>query len=300
MNLTQIELLRTLNENGYNLSRAAEKMHLVQSAVSRQLILLEQELGAAVVRRHGKKILGPTHLGEKILAQALTIYTAQKNIYAMAEEHHQGETGTLRIATTHTQAKYFLPGPIQKFRHKYPNVKIYIEQSAPESLIEILHKGEADLAICTEKIAEDETLAIEPCYAWHHGLVMPKDHPLTQGTLDLPRITRYPILTYASGYTGRSKIEQAFKDCDQKLDIVLSAADTDIIKTYVRLGLGIGLIANMAYHPSYDNDLILRDLTGLMPGALTKIAYLEERYLPAYCLHFIEELRIAAGEFSES
>ncbi|MDT8407480.1 MAG: LysR substrate-binding domain-containing protein [Methylococcales bacterium] len=294
MNLTQIELLRILNDTGYNLSRAAEKMHLVQSAVSRQLLLLEQELGAAVVRRHGKKLLGPTPLGEKVLNQAQVMHGARQNIYTIAAEHQQGDVGTLRIATTHTQAKYFLPRPIQKFRAKHPKVKIYIIQSAPESLVDLLHKGEADLAICTEKVAEDQTLTVESCYAWHHGLVMQKHHPLATGPLDLERLTQYPVLTYLPGYTGRSKIEAAFAHCSNKLDIVLSAADSDVIKTYVRLGLGVGLIAGMAYHPEQDHDLLLRDLTDLIPCAVTKIAYQEAQYLPAYCQHFIDELRQTA------
>lgn len=294
MNLSQIELLRALHENGFNLSKAADSMHIVQSAVSRQLHLFEEELGSPLLTRNGKKLTGLTELGQKVLAQALTIQQAKKNIKSLASEYRNGDTGILHVATTHTQAKYFLPKPIQRFRAKYSGVKVYIVQSSPDHLIDFLHKDQADLAICTEKVAEDETLIIKPCYEWHHAVVVPKEHALANGALTLERLASFPILTYSLGFTGRSNIEKAFNDRELKMDVVLAAADTDVIKTYVRLGLGVGLIASMAYDPVTDADLVVRNLSGLIPSSTAKIAYLRQNYLPAYSRHFIEELLDAA------
>lgn len=296
MNLSQIDLLRLLHENGFNLSKAADTMHIVQSAVSRQLQLFEEELGAPLLTRHGKKLVGFTPLGQQVLEQTLTIQQAKKNIHAIANEYRNGDSGILHIATTHTQAKYFLPKPIQRFRAKYPEVKVYILQSSPEHLIDFLHDGQADLAICTEKVAEDETLVVKPCYAWHHAVVVPKQHALASDELTLERLAAFPILTYSFGYTGRSNIEKAFTELGLRMDVVLAAADTDVIKTYVRLGLGAGLIAAMAYDADFDRDLTLRSLSHLIPNSLTKIAYLRQSYLPAYVRHFIAELQEVAGD----
>lgn len=290
MNMNQFELLRVLVENGFNLSKAADRMHVVQSAVSRQLQLFEEELGSPLLTRHGKKLTGLTPLGHKVLEQALAVQQAQKNIQTIASEFKHGDIGVLRIATTHTQAKYFLPRPIRCFRDKYPRVKIYIVQSSPEHLIDFLHQDQADLAVCTEKVAEDQTLVIKPCYEWHHAVVVPREHALATGELTLERMAAYPILTYSFGFTGRSNIEKAFSGAELEMDVVLAAADTDVIKTYVRQGLGIGLIAEMAYDPVFDKDLVVRNLSHLIPSSLTKIAYLRQHYLPLYGKHFIEEL----------
>ncbi|MGR9053409.1 MAG: LysR substrate-binding domain-containing protein [Gammaproteobacteria bacterium] len=301
MNLSQIELLRILHETGFNLSKAADRMHVVQSAVSRQLQLFESELGSPLIERRGKKLNGLTPLGLKILEQALTVHQAKRNILSIASEFRNGDAGILHVATTHTQAKYFLPAPIRRFRDKYPRVKIYILQSSPEHLIDFLHHNQADLAICTEKVAEDDSLVVSPCYEWHHAVVVPKRHPLAGGELTLERLASFPVLTYSFGFTGRSNIEKAFGELGLKLDVVLAAADTDVIKTYVRLGLGVGLIAEMAYDPAFDSDLTVRSLSHLIPCSITKIAYLRQHYLPAYCRHFIQELLDAAGniEFRE-
>lgn len=296
MNLSQIELLRILQETNLNLSKAAEKMHVVQSAVSRQLQLFEEELGSPLFERTGKKLTALTPLGMRVMEQVANIHTAKKNIQAIAADYLDSNHGAIHIATTHTQAKYFLPTPIRRFRDKYPGVKIYIVQASPEQLITQLHNHKADIAICTEKVDEDSTLITRPCYGWHHAAVMLPDHPLSQGELTCERLASFPVLTYNFGFTGRSNIEAAFTNAGQELDITLTAADTDIIKTYVRLGMGVGLIAAMAYDPLVDQDLVLRDLSHLIPGSSTKIAYMKHNYLPLYSQHFIEELLIAAQE----
>ncbi|MGZ4958393.1 MAG: LysR substrate-binding domain-containing protein [Methylomonas sp.] len=290
MNLNQLELLQVLQETGLNLSKAADKMHVVQSAVSRQLQLFEAELGSPLFERQGKKLVGLTSLGERIMEEVDLINQAKKNIQVLADDFLENRNGTLHIATTHTQAKYLLPIPVQKFRAKFPDIKVYMVQSSPENLIDLLHHHQADIAICTEKLAEDEKLVVRPCYEWHHIAVVPKDHPLAQGEITLQRLAAYPILTYSPGFTGRSTIEKAFGESGLELDITLAAADSDVIKTYVRLGLGVGIIAGTSYEPNKDSDLLALDLKHLIPGSMTKIAYLKQLYLPSYCRYFIEEL----------
>jgi len=297
MNLSQIELLRVLQETQLNLSKAAEKMHVVQSAVSRQLQLFEEELGSPLFERSGKKLVALTPLGQRVMTEVASICQAKLNIQSIAADFLDSNQGTIHIATTHTQAKYFLPKPIQRFRLKYPGVRIYMVQASPEQLIHQLHVQKADIAICTEKVDADFDLVTMQCYEWHHSVVMPKGHPLCDGELSYERLAAYPILTYNFGFTGRSNIETAFNQSGCELDIILAAADTDVIKTYVRMGLGVGLIAGMAYDPVIDQDLVARDLSHLIPRSSTKIAYLKKNYLPLYSQHFIEELLLAAKDF---
>ncbi len=292
MNLSQIELLRILQETQLNLSKAAEKMHVVQSAVSRQLQLFEEEIGSPLFERSGKKLIALTPLGKRVMVEVETITQAKLNIQTIAADFLDSNQGTIHIATTHTQAKYFLPNPIQRFRKKYPGVRIYMVQASPEQLIYQLHTHKADIAICTEKVDSDFELITQQCYQWHHSAIMPKDHPLCTGEITYKRLASYPILTYSFGFTGRSNIETAFKQSGCELDIILAAADTDVIKTYVRLGLGVGLIAGMAYDAVIDQDLIARDLSHLIPLSSTKVAYLKQNYLPLYSQHFIEELML--------
>jgi DNA-binding transcriptional LysR family regulator len=159
-----------------------------------------------------------------------------------------------------------------------------------------LHTRKADIAICTERVDQETDLVLEKCYEWHHALVVPQQHPLSEGDISLERLASFPILTYSLGFTGRSNIESAFKNAGLELDITLAAADTDVIKTYVRLGMGVGLIAAMAYDPLIDRDLVARDLSHLIPSSRTKIAYLKHNYLPLYSQHFIDELLLAAKE----
>jgi DNA-binding transcriptional LysR family regulator len=296
MNLSQIELLQILQETELNLSKAAEKMHVVQSAVSRQLQLFEAELGSPLFERRGKKLVDLTPLGRRVMDEVSAIGQAKQNIKAIAADFLDSNQGTIHIATTHTQAKYFLPVPIQRFREKYPGVRIYMLQASPEQLIDQLHNHKADVAICTEKVSEDAGLITKHCYEWHHAAVMPQNHPLASGDITRERLASFSILTYSFGYTGRSMIEKAFKDQGLELDISLAAADTDVIKTYVRLGLGVGLIAGMAYDVNADKDLVIRDLSHLIPRSVTRIAYLKQNYLPLYCQHFIEELLLAGSQ----
>ncbi len=299
MNLTQLELLRVLQENHFNLSKSGEKMHVVQSAVSRQLQLLEAELGSPLFERQGKKLAGLTPLGERIMEEVDQINQAKKNIRSLADDFLDNRNGTLHIATTHTQAKYLLPAPVQKFRAKYPAIKIYMVQSSPEDLVTMLHQHQADVAICTEKLDSDDKLIIKPCYEWHHIAVVPENHVLATGEINLQRLAEQPILTYSPGFTGRSTVENAFKSAGLELDVTLSANDSDVIKTYVRLGMGVGIIAGTSYEPEKDKDLLALELSHLIPASVTKIAYLKQLYLPGYCRYFIDEL-LREAEFKRN
>lgn len=290
MNLNQLELLRILQETHFNQSKAAEKLNVVQSAASRQLQLFEDELGSPLFERHGKKLLGLTPFGNRVMEQVERINQAKKNIQAIADDFRDNRNGALHIATTHTQAKYLLPTPVQRFREKYPGITIYMVQSSPADLIQHLHHHKADIAVCTERLDEDDKLVVKSCYEWQHIAVVPRHHPLAQGDVSLGRLASFPILTYSPGFTGRSTIEKAFKNAGKELDITLSAADSDVIKTYVRLGLGVGIIANTSYETGNDGDLVALDLSHLIPRSVTKIAYLKHLYLPSYLEYFISEL----------
>lgn len=296
MNLIQLEILHLLQETSYNLTKTAEKMNVVQSAVSRQLIMLEEEIGTPLFERHGKRLLGPTPLGESILAEVASVNQAKRNIRQIADDYLDIRQGTLHIATTHTQARYFLPKPISRFREKFPWIKIYMEQSSPLNLINLLHQHKADIAICTETMGEDEKLVIQPCYQWHHVAIVPRGHELLQGEITLQRLAECPVLTYSRGFTGRSNIEKAFDKAGIMLDITLAAADSDVIKTYVRLGYGVGIISGMSYDPQTDSDLVALDLQHLIPASTTKLAYLKQSYLPSYMRYFIEQLESSAPD----
>jgi DNA-binding transcriptional LysR family regulator len=290
MNLNQLEIFHLLQETGYNLTKVAKQINVVQSAVSRQLLTLEEEIGSPLLERHGKRLLGPTPLGELILVEAASVKQAKKNIRAIADDFLDNRIGTLHIATTHTQAKYFLPKPIGQFREKYPQVKIYIEQSSPGNLINLLYQHKADIVICTENLEENDKLTVKPCYQWHHTAIVPKCHELADNQITLESLAAFPILTYTRGFTGRSNIEKAFNNAGVTLDITLAAADSDVIKTYVRLGYGVGIIAGIAYEPKFDSDLVAISLKDVIPASITKFAYLKQGYLPKYTHYYIEQL----------
>jgi len=287
MNFNQLELLRFLQETNFNLSKAGDKLHVVQSAASRQIQLLEEELGSQLLLRSGKRLVGFTPLGVRILQEIEAIDLARRNIHSIARDYKNNRNGTLRIATTHTQAKYFLPAAIGRFRAEYPQISIYMVQSSPDQIIDLLHRHRADLAICTEKLDTDEKLVILPCYDWHHVAIVPKDHPLCRSQITLKQLVEFPLLTYSPGFTGYSNIKKAFHESGLTLDVTLSAADSDVIKTYVRQGLGVGIIASTSYETSDNQDLEAIDLSHLIPKSRTKIAFLKQLYLPGYLQHFI-------------
>jgi len=291
MKLFQLQLLKTVLNNGLNISRAATQHFVVQSAVSRQLSLLEEELGLPLFERKGKRLLKPTSLSQAIEKEVDKIELSLENIRAIADDFRDGRQGEIRIATTHMQAKYFLPPVLNEFRHLYPKVKVNFLQGNPSQLVQMLHDKEADIAVCTEEVANDEALMTHRCYGWNHALIIPEGHELAQGELSLERIAAYPILTYVFGFTGRSKIEKAFSDQKLTIDTSFSATDSDVIKSYVRLGFGVGIIARVAHTPEESHGLVMRDLSPFFPESITRIAYLEDKHIKNYLTDIVEIMK---------
>ena len=209
----------------------------------------------------------------------------------MADDYRLQTRGEIRIATTHTQAKYFLPEVMLEFRQRYPEVAIHFLQGTPVELVRMLHDGKADIAVCTEELDKDSGLESRKCYDWNHGLVLPEGHPLAAGKLTLERIAQHPVLTYIFGFTGRSKIHETFRAAGLRLDVTFAATDTDVIVSYVRLGFGAGIIAKMAYSHIHDDELVLRDLSHLFPRSSTHVAWLKNKYLKQYVNDMVKLLQ---------
>ncbi len=282
MKITQLQLLKILLNNGLNISEAAKQTYVVQSAVSRQLSLLEDEIGMPLFIRKGKRLVEPTPVCVDICKEIDHLEFALDNIRAVADDHRDARIGELRLATTHTQARYFLPEVMNVFREKYPKVKIHFLQGNPAQLVEMLYKREADIAVCTEELADHADLIKHKCYDWNHALIVPPKHPLEKGKLSLERIAKYPLLTYVFGFTGRTKIHNTFEDEGLETNVTFAATDTDVIKSYVRLGFGAGIIAKMAYSDKVDNDLILRDMSKFFPKSTTTVAYVKSKFMKSY------------------
>jgi len=291
MKLFQLRLLKTLLNNGMNVSRAADQHYIVQSAVSRQLGLLEEELGMPLFERRGKRLVEPTPVCKAIVQELDLIEQSLENIRAVADDYRLQTRGEIRIATTHTQAKYFLPEVMLEFRQRYPEVAIHFLQGTPVELVRMLHDGKADIAVCTEELDKDSGLESRKCYDWNHGLVLPEGHPLAAGKLTLERIAQHPVLTYIFGFTGRSKIHETFRAAGLRLDVTFAATDTDVIISYVRLGFGAGIIAKMAYSHIHDDELVLRDLSHLFPRSSTHVAWLKNKYLKQYVNDMVKLLQ---------
>jgi LysR family transcriptional regulator, cys regulon transcriptional activator len=289
MELRQLRSLDTLADSGFSVTLAAERLHLVQSAVSQHLSRLERELGAELFMRQGKRMVGLTETGERVLQYARRILHDTENILAVGRDHEDEASGDLRIATTHTQARYVLPPVIRKFREIYPQVNLQIHQGTPQQLVEMADSGSVDFSICTEELGEHANLTALHCYRWNRSLIATKGHPvLERRPLALDTLCEYPLITYVFGFTGANHFRTSFARLGLKPRIVLSAADTDVIKTYVREGFGIGIIASLAYSATTDNDLQIRNLSRLFPWEVTRIAYNREKYLRRYEQRFIE------------
>ena len=289
MELRQLRSLEQLVESGFSVTLAAERLHLVQSAVSQHLSRLERELGTELFIRRGKRLTGLTETGEQVLHYARRILNDTENILAVGRDHEEVASGELRIGTTHTQARYVLAPVIRAFREIYPLVNLQIHQGTPQQLVEMADSGNVDFSICTEELGEHPNLTALHCYRWNRSLIAPKGHPvLEQRPLALDTLCEYPLITYVFGFTGANHFRTSFARLGLRPRIVLSAADTDVIKTYVREGFGIGIIASLAYSSSADSDLQIRDLSRLFPWEVTRIAYNKEKYLRRYERRFIK------------
>ncbi|MCU7872461.1 MAG: LysR family transcriptional regulator [Candidatus Thiodiazotropha sp. (ex Lucinoma borealis)] len=291
MELRQLTSFVTLAESGFNVTEAAEKLCLVQSAVSQHLAGLEKELGTQLFVRKGKRLIALTASGESVLNYARQALAIRENILSIGRDHVEEESGVLRIGTTHTQARYVLPPVIRAFRQSYPSVSLQIHQGTPRQLVEMALTDHVDFSICTEELGLHSSLTAIPCYRWNRSLIALKGHPiLKHKPLSLECLCEYPMITYTFGFTGASRMQSSFARAGLKPEVVLTAADTDVIKTYVREGLGVGLIASMAYSSGQDKDLVLRDLSTLLPWETTWVAYHKDKYLRRFQQFFIKLL----------
>ncbi|MEO6825540.1 MAG: HTH-type transcriptional regulator CysB [Nitrosospira sp.] len=289
MKLQQLRYLCEVAHQGLNLSKAAEVLHTSQPGISKQIRLLENELEIDIFVRNGKRVVKVTPPGRAILEIAERMLRDAKNLKQVGQEFANEATGSLTIATTHTQARYALPTAIKHFTARYPKVKLILRQGNPTQIAELVTSGEADIAIATEAIELFHELVMLPCYQWNRCIIVPPRHPLLKlEKLTLEAIAQYPIITYDFAFTGRSKINQAFDAKGLIPNVVLTAIDADVIKTYVELGLGIGILAQMAFEPKRDKHLRSIDASHLFESSTTRIGISRDSYLRSYVFDFIE------------
>ncbi len=288
MKLQQLRYICEVVNQGLNVSAASLRLHTSQSGVSKQILALESELGVSIFVRNGKHISGMTPAGKAIIEQALVVLQQSENLLKLAADYSDERTGSLAIATTHTQSRYVLPPVIRRFIEAYPDVSLQLHQGTPYQIAEIAAKGTADFAIATEAMELFSDLMMMPCYRWNRAVLVPQHHVLAgrQG-VTLEELAQYPLVTYVPGFTGRARLDDAFQKLGLNPKGVFTAADADVIKTYVRLGLGIGIVAHMAYDATKDADLISIDASHLFEDSITRIGFRKGSMLRAYMLDFI-------------
>jgi len=291
MKLQQLRYIHEVARQNLNISAAAEILYTSQPGVSKQIQLLEEELGLQIFQRNGKRLSGITKPGEAVLKLAAQVLLGMQNIKQVGEEFSRVDKGVLTIATTHTQARYKLPKAVQQFMQLYPNVKLHIKQGNPTQVTNWVATGEADIGIATETISLDDRIACLPCYEWNRCVVVPHDHALlSKQTLTLEDIAAYPLVTYDYAFTGSTTVSKVFHEAGLEPNVVLAAIDSDVIKTYVSLGLGIGLIANMAYDEVRDANLNRIDCAHLFPVSTTYLGMRKDAFLRDYSVKFMQLL----------
>lgn len=289
MKLQQLRYLVEVVRQGLNVSDAAAALHTSQPGISKQVRLLEDELGVEIFVRHGKRVTELTEPGKIIVDVARRVLAEADNLKRVGKEFAAETTGHLTIATTHTQARYALPPVIKRFIARYPEVRLRLRQGSPVQISQAVVDGEADLVIATEAIGQFEELVMLPCYQWNRCVVVPPQHPLLKlERLSLEAVARYPIITYDFAFTGRSVMQRAFEQKGLTPNIVLSAIDADVIKTYVALDLGVGILAKMAFDPEQDRNLRAMDASHLFEPSATRIGIRRNTYLRGYIYEFIE------------
>lgn len=288
MKLQQLRYVWEVARSGMNISAAAQRLHTSQPGVSKQILMLEAELGVDIFVRNGKHLSGLTATGEQILQLAGEVLRRTENIRVLAQEARDELRGSLSLATTHTQSRYVLPPVIERFIGKYPEVSLHMHQGTPLQIAELAATGTADLAIATEALELFTDLVMVPCYRWNRVILVPAGHPLLQTRpLTLEAVAACPLVTYVFGFTGRSRLDEAFQARGLTPKVVFTAADADVIKTYVRLGLGVGIVASMAYDPLKDSDLVAIDASHLFAYSVTKIGFQRGAVLRGYAYEFI-------------
>ena len=289
MNLQQLRYLCAIVDHGLNVSDAAEALYTSQPGISKQIRQLEDELGLKVFVRQGKRLTALTPAGSVVLATARRALSEIGNLKRVADEYRREDAGTLTIATTHTQARYMLPRVLQAFAERYPKVRVVLHQGNPAQVAELTVHGDVDLGIATEALADFPDLVTLPCYTWNRCVLVPVGHPLakTKGKLTLEALAKHPIITYDFAFTGRSQINAAFDARGLEPNVVLTALDADVIKTYVELGMGVGIVAQMAFDPARDAGLVDLPAAHLFAPSTTRLALRRDVFLRGYVYDFI-------------
>jgi LysR family cys regulon transcriptional activator len=289
MNFQQLKYVREAVRQGLNLTEAANVLFTSQPGISKQIRELEDELGIEIFVRRGKRLVDLTEPGRTVVQVIERLLAEADNLRQVGKEFADHDAGSLTIATTHTQARYALPKVVQEFRTQYPKVRLSLQQGSPTQIADMVIAGQADIAIATEALDHYPELLALAGYTWHHCVIVPHGHPLTKVKhLSVDELARYPLITYSPEFTGRSHIDQAFAAKGLKMDVVLTAIDADVIKTYAELGLGVGIIAAMAYDPKRDAKLHAIDAGQLFHNNTTRIAIKRAAYLRRYTYAFIE------------
>ncbi|MEC6795733.1 HTH-type transcriptional regulator CysB [Photobacterium sp. S4TG1] len=289
MKLQQLRYIVEVVNHNLNVSSTAESLYTSQPGISKQVRLLEDELGIQIFERSGKHLTKVTSAGEEIVRISRDILSRVESIKAVASEHTHPEMGTLNIATTHTQARYALPDVIQGFTTRFPKVSLHMHQGTPSQIADAVGKGNSDFAIATEALHLYQDMIMLPCYYWNRSIVVRKDHPLaTKPTITIHDLAAYSLVTYVFGFTGRSELDSAFNRSGLTPRIVFTATDADVIKTYVRLGLGVGVIASMAMDPDTDDDLVALDASHIFDSSTTMIGFKKGTFLRTYMYDFME------------
>ena len=298
MKLQQLKYLLAIVDNGLNITAAADRLYTSQPGVSKQLKLLEEELGLQLFTRKGKSLSNVTSAGERVIDRARVIMHEVENIRSLANEYYQEEEGTLTIATTHTQARYVLPGVIKEFRAKYPRVNLNLHQGTSEQIADMMSSGEIDFAIATGSEEMFTSLTLIPAYRWDRKVLVPNDHELASldRDLTLEDIARFPLVSYVFSFGGESSLKKAFASKGLRSDVVFTARDADVIKTYVRMGLGVGIVASMAYQNEDSADLCGLEAVGLFPRSTTWIGFRKNVPMRRFMSDFI---RLFAPHVSE-
>lgn len=292
MNLHQFRFVQEAVRRGLNLTETAKALYTSQPGVSKAILELEEELGIDIFARHGKRLRRVTEPGELVLQSIEIILREVGNLKRIGEEFSKQDAGHLSIATTHTQARYLLPEPVTLLRRRFPKVAVALHQGSPDQVARMLIEEKADIGLATEKLADYEELVTLPCYSWQHAMVVPSGHPLA--SVERPTIEQLaavPLVTYHPSFTGRTRIDAAFARAHLKPDVVLEAIDSDVIKTYVRSGLGVGIVAEMAVRDEpAGGDLVARPLGHLFGDNVSRVAFKRGAYLRSFVVTFAELL----------
>lgn len=291
MNLHQFRFVQEAARRNLNLTEAAKALHTSQPGVSKAIIELEQELGIEIFTRHGKRLKRITEPGLHVIQSIDHILREVSNLRRIGQQYSAQNHGTLSIATTHTQARYVLPQPVAKLREAYPDVSVSLHQGSPDQVARMVIEEVAEIGMATESLANYPELVTLPCYEWQHVLVMPREHPLAGAKqIGLARLAEHPLVTYHPSFTGRSRIDQAFEKQGLQPRIALEAIDSDVIKTYVSLGMGIGIVAEMAVRDGLPDTLVSRPAGALFGSNMARVAFKKGSYLRHFVLEFAQML----------